>query len=117
MVASRVGVVNFLAGIWLTIAPLLIDFSAAASGFRPYRTAILLAVLVMVLGVIGAVAPLVVPWLSIATGVLGMCLLFAPFVSAGDKADDVVRVNQLVFGGVVVVASLADVLFRGMRRV
>lgn len=103
---------TFLAGVWLVAAPPALHFEAAQHAFRPYWVPLVLAVVIMLAGLIRAVAPLDVPWLRAATIVLASSLVVTAFLFR-DDADAAVQINQMAVGAGIVLASLAVVIVNG----
>lgn len=87
------------------MAPPLLDFSASRNLFRPYWVPLALAVVIMLVGMLRALAPLEVPWLRTVNIVLGTALVAATFIVSAD-ADTVVQINQAVVGGAIALVSL-----------
>jgi hypothetical protein len=113
-VESRAGVAAFLAGVWLIAAPPVLHFSAAQHAFQPYWWSMGLAVVVMLLGLVRAMAPLDVPLAQPVTIALALWLVIVA-LRAGEGGIWAVWLNQLVVSGVIALsAGLA--LFIGMRR-
>lgn len=102
---ARTGVLTFIAGIWSVMAPLLLDFEASRQLFRPYWPALGIAALILVAGMVRAVAPLDVPWLRTVTVLLATSQIAAVGLpQTGISAE--VLVNHAVVGGVIALASL-----------
>lgn len=113
-VESRAGVTAFLAGVWLIAAPPVLHFSASSHAFRPYWWSMGLAVVVMLLGMVRALAPLDVPFLQPVTIVLALWLIVVALRGADDSVWTV-WLNQLVASALIALsAGLA--LFIGSRR-
>ncbi|RAS71000.1 hypothetical protein C8D87_1011301 [Lentzea atacamensis] len=111
---SRAGVTAFLAGVWLIAAPPVLHFSASLHAFRPYWWSMGLAVVVMLVGMVRAMAPLDVPLLRLITIALAVWL-FIVALRADDDGVWVVWLNQLVVSGLIALsAGLA--LLVGLRR-
>jgi hypothetical protein len=111
---SRAGVAAFLAGVWLIAAPPVLHFSASVHAFRPYWWSMSLAVVLMLLGMVRAMAPLDVPLAQPITIVLALWLLIVA-LRAADGGIWAVWLNQLVVSGLIALsAGLA--LFVSMRR-
>jgi len=113
-VESRAGVAAFLAGVWLIAAPPVLHFHAALHAFRPYWLSMGLAVVLMLLGMVRAMAPLDVPLVRPITIVLAAWLIIVA-LRAGDGGSSIVWLNQLVVS-VVVVLSAGLALLIGLRR-
>ncbi|SDF80331.1 hypothetical protein SAMN05216553_103363 [Lentzea fradiae] len=112
-VESRAGVAAFLAGVWLVAAPPVLHFGASAHAFRPYWVSMGLAVVIMLLGMVRAMAPLDVPLLRQLTIGLALWLVVVALLRE-DGGTAVVWLNQLVVGiGIALSAALA--LFISMR--
>ena len=103
-VESRAGVAAFLAGVWLIAAPPVLHFDAAADAFEPYWLSMGLAVLVMLLGMVRAMAPLDVPLLRPITIALAVALVVVALLRNADWSS-AVWLNQLVVGGVVALTA------------
>ncbi|WP_158853429.1 SPW repeat domain-containing protein [Saccharothrix deserti] len=100
--ASAASAVTLLAGIWLLLAPSVLDYpgGSAARG-----NDIVIGSAIAVLAVVRVVAPRNVPWFSVVNVLLGGWLIMAPF--AFDHIADVgaAMVNDIVVGLVVVVMA------------
>ncbi|HEX7306416.1 SPW repeat domain-containing protein [Lentzea sp.] len=113
-VESRAGVAAFLAGVWLIAAPPVLHFSASSHAFRPYWVSMGLAVVIMLLGMVRAMAPLDVPLVRQVTIGLALWLVVAALVRE-DGGNATVWLNQLVVGAAIALsAGLA--LFISTRR-
>jgi hypothetical protein len=111
---SRAGVAAFLAGVWLIAAPPILHFSASSHAFRPYWVSMGLAVVIMLLGMVRAMAPLDVPFLRPVTIVLALWLIIVA-LREGAGGSPVVWLNQLVVSGVVALSAGLALLI-GLRR-
>lgn len=111
---SRAGVTAFLAGVWLIAAPPVLHFSASLNAFRPYWWSMGLAVVIMLLGMVRAMAPLDVPFVQPLTIALAVWLLIVA-LRAGDSGIWAVWLNQLVMSGVIAL-SAALALLISLRR-
>ena len=95
-------------------APPLLDFEASQHLFRPYWLPLGLAVVVMLIGMVRALAPLDVPGLRTVSIGLAVSLVAAAFlVDAG--ISSAVLVNQVVAGAAVAVVSLVVAADGGRR--
>ncbi|WP_330274549.1 hypothetical protein OG205_02315 [Lentzea sp. NBC_00516] len=113
-VESRAGVAAFLAGVWLIAAPPVLHFGASLHAFRPYWWSMGLAVVVMLLGMVRAMAPLDVPLAQpITIGLAVGLIVVALFRTDGGAAA--VWLNQLVVGALIAL-SAALALLISMRR-
>ncbi|WP_089952547.1 hypothetical protein [Lentzea xinjiangensis] len=114
---SRAGVAAFLAGVWLIAAPPVLHFGASLHAFRPYWVSMGLAVVIMLLGMVRAMAPLDVPLLRQITIGLALWLLVVS-LRPGDGGSSAVWLNQLVVSaGIALSAGLALLVgMRGARR-
>lgn len=113
-VESRAGVAAFLAGVWLIAAPPILHFSASTHAFRPYWWSMGLAVVLMLLGMVRAMAPLDVPFAQPVTIALALWLI-AVALRGGDDWVWAVWLNQLVVA-VVIALSAGLALLIGLRR-
>lgn len=113
-VESRAGVTAFLSGVWLIAAPPILHFSASLHAFRPYWWSMGLAVVVMLIGMVRAMAPLDVPLLRPITIALALWLIVVA-LRAGDGGIWAVWLNQLVVSGLIAL-SAAVALLVGLRR-
>ncbi|MDX8051555.1 hypothetical protein SK571_19375 [Lentzea sp. BCCO 10_0798] len=113
-VESRAGVAAFLAGVWLIAAPPVLHFGASLHAFRPYWVSMGLAVVIMLLGMVRAMAPLDVPLIRPVTIALAVCLIVVALMRA-DGGAEAVWLNQLVVGGLVAL-SAALALLISLRR-
>ena len=111
---SRAGVAAFMAGVWLIAAPPVLHFSASLHAFRPYWWSMGLAVVIMLLGMVRAMAPLDVPLAQPITIALALWLVIVA-LSGGGGGIWAVWLNQLVVSALIALsAGLA--LLVGMRR-
>lgn len=113
-VESRAGVAAFLAGVWLIAAPPVLHFSASLHAFRPYWWSMGLAVVIMLLGMVRAMAPLDVPLARQITIALALWLVIVA-LRGGDGWAWTVWLNQLVVSAVVALSAGLALLI-GMRR-
>ncbi|MGI5507174.1 SPW repeat domain-containing protein [Lentzea sp. CA-135723] len=106
----------FLAGVWLIAAPPVLHFGAATHAFRPYWVSMGLAVVIMLLGMVRAMAPLDVPFIRHLTIALALWLIVVALLRA-DGGTAIVWLNQLVVGALIALsAGLALLIsFRGVR--
>ncbi|MEV6238603.1 hypothetical protein [Lentzea sp. NPDC051838] len=111
---SRAGVAAFLAGVWLIAAPPVLHFSASLHAFRPYWWSMGLAVVVMLLGMVRAMAPLDVPLAQPVTIALALWLLIVALRGADDSIW-AVWLNQLVVSGLIALSAGLALLI-SMRR-
>jgi hypothetical protein len=109
---ARTGTLTFLAGVWLIAAPPLLDFQAAQHVFRPYWVSLALAVVIMLAGMLRAVAPLDVPWLRTVNIGLAAALVAAAFLVRADVSS-VVQINQIVIGTMIALVSLVVAIDAG----
>lgn len=117
--ASAASAVTFLAGVWLVLAPFVLDYAPAGSGIGAYWNDLVIGVAIAVLAIVRAVAPSNVPWFSIVNVVLGAWLIVAPFVLEYEGANKGVSIgNDLAVGLVVIVmaATSAVSTYRHRRR-
>ncbi|WP_394618041.1 hypothetical protein JNUCC0626_02745 [Lentzea sp. JNUCC 0626] len=103
-VESRAGVAAFLAGVWLIAAPPVLHFGASLHAFRPYWLSMGLAVVIMLLGMVRAMAPLDVPFIRHLTIVLALSLIVVALLRT-DGGIATVWLNQLVVGGLVALSA------------
>ena len=103
-VESRAGVTAFLAGVWLIAAPPVLHFSASLHAFRPYWWSMGLAVVVMLLGMVRAMAPLDVPLVQPITIALALWLIIVA-LRAGDGGVWAVWLNQLVVSALIALSA------------
>lgn len=113
-VESRAGVAAFLAGMWLIAAPPVLHFGASSHAFRPYWVSMGLAVVLMLLGMVRAMAPLDVPLLRQITIGLALWLVVVALLR-GEGGAPIVWLNQLVVA-LVVAVSAALAWFVSTRR-
>jgi hypothetical protein len=109
---ARTGTLTFLAGVWLIAAPPLLDFEAAQHAFRPYWLPLVLAVVIMLAGMLRALAPLDVPWLRTVNIGLAAALVAAAFFVRADVSP-VVQINQVVVGSAIALVSLVIAIDAG----
>ncbi|MDX3661341.1 hypothetical protein PV646_28885 [Streptomyces sp. ID05-26A] len=104
----------FLAGVWLIAAPPVLHFGASLHAFRPYWVSMGLAVVIMLLGMVRAMAPLDVPLIRPVTIALAGWLIVVALMRSDDGAA-LVWLNQLVVGSLIALsAGLA--LLMSLRR-
>jgi hypothetical protein len=113
-VESRAGVAAFLAGVWLIAAPPVLHFSASLHAFRPYWLSMGLAVVIMLLGMVRAMAPLDVPLVRPITIALAGWLIIVSLRAEADGSS-VVWLNQLVVSAVIALSAGLALLI-GLRR-
>ena len=113
-VESRAGVAAFLAGVWLIAAPPVLHFSASSHAFRPYWWSMGLAVVIMLLGMVRAMAPLDVPLAQPITIALALWLVVVA-LRGGDGWTWAVWLNQLVVSAVIALSAGLALLI-GLRR-
>lgn len=97
---------------WLIAAPPLLDFQAAEHLFRPYWVPLVLAVVIMLAGMLRAVAPLDVPWLRTINIGLAAALVAAALLM-GTDVSSVVQINQIVIGTMIALVSLVVAIDAG----
>ncbi len=93
-------------------APPLLHFDAAQQAFRPYWAPMAIAVVIMLAGVLRAVAPLDVPWLRTVTVGLSAALVVGGFLFRAG-VDSVVQINQILVGAAIAVVSLVVAIVAG----
>lgn len=113
-VESRAGVAAFLAGVWLIAAPPVLHFSASTHAFRPYWWSMGLAVVLMLLGMVRAMAPLDVPLAQPITIALALWLVIVALREA-DGGIWAVWLNQLIVSALVALWAAVALLI-GLRR-
>jgi hypothetical protein len=89
---------------WLIAAPPILHFSASLHGFRPYWWSMGLAVVIMLLGMVRAMAPLDVPFAQSTTIALALWLVIVA-LRGGDDGVWAVWLNQLVVAGVIALSA------------
>jgi hypothetical protein len=104
LLASLPGALTFVAGIWLLLAPSVIDYGA---GSAADENDVGVGAAVALLALVRAVAPRSVPVLSGVSLVLGAWLVVAPFLLAYESSD--ATVNDIVVGLVIIVLSAISV--------
>lgn len=114
-VERRAGLATVVAGLWVFAGPVLLDHTAAEVWFGEYRTAMVLAFLIAVVGGIRASAPLRLPWLGLVTSGLAVFLVVAPMLSRWGNGSLVVQVNQVVVCCAIALGSLASAALRPSR--
>ena len=113
-VESRAGVTAFLAGVWLIAAPPVLHFSASLHAFRPYWWSMGLAVVIMLLGMVRAMAPLDVPFVQPITIALAGWLIIVA-LRAGNGGIWTVWPNQLVVSALVALSAALALLITVRR--
>ena len=113
-VESRAGVAAFLAGVWLIAAPPVLHFSASTHAFRPYWWSMGLAVVLMLLGMVRAMAPVDVPLAQPITIALALWLVIVALREA-DGGIWAVWLNQLVVSALVALWAAVALLI-SLRR-
>ncbi|MCX2948883.1 SPW repeat domain-containing protein [Lentzea sp. NEAU-D7] len=100
---------TFLAGIWLVLAPFVLEYVPASSGIGAYWNDLVVGVAIATLAIVRTVAPSNVPWFSIVNVALGAWLIVAPFVHEYEGANKGVMIgNDLAVGMVVIVMAAAS---------
>ncbi|WP_083715379.1 SPW repeat domain-containing protein [Amycolatopsis keratiniphila] len=74
------GACTFLAGVWLTLSPFVLDHENTGGGFDGYWNDVLLGIALIVIGSAPLVEPRAATWWLSAPPFLGLWLLAAPFV-------------------------------------
>ncbi|HEY6744359.1 MAG TPA: SPW repeat protein [Mycobacteriales bacterium] len=108
-VATLASALVFLAGIWLVMAPYVLNYSANGTGFDGYWNDVVIGATVAVVALVRMVTPGRSAALSIAHVGLGGWLVVAPWVlayNAGIDAPAATR-NDVIIG--IVVTTLATV--------
>jgi hypothetical protein len=100
--------------VWLIAAPPVLHFSASLHAFQPYWWSMGLAVVIMLLGMVRAMAPLDVPLAQPITIALALWLIVVA-LRAGDGGVWAVWLNQLVVS-LVIALSAGVALFITTRR-
>lgn len=116
--ASAASAVTFLAGVWLVLAPFVLDYAPAGSGIGAYWNDVVVGVAIATLAIVRTVAPSNVPWFSIVNVALGAWLIVAPFVLEYEGTNKGVSIgNDLAIGMVVIVMAAASAVstFRHRR--
>jgi hypothetical protein len=98
--ASAASAVTLLAGIWLLLAPSVLDYPAGSSA---RGNDIVIGSAIAVLAIVRVAAPRNVPWFSVVNVLFGGWLIMAPFLF--DHIGDVAMANDIVVGLVVVVMA------------
>ncbi|MEV6236672.1 hypothetical protein [Lentzea sp. NPDC051838] len=114
-VERRAGLATFIAGLWVFAGPVVLDHTAAEDGFGEYRTAMVLASLIAVVGGVRASAPLRLPWLGLVTSGLAVFLVAAPMLSHWSNGSLVVQMNQVVVCFAIALGSVASAALRPSR--
>lgn len=104
-VEARAGTFTFLAGVWLVMAPPLLHFDASAQIFRPYWAPMVLAVLIMLMGLLRAMAPLDLPWARSVTVLLAASVVVTAVVERSEMSG-FVQVNLIIAGAGVALVSV-----------
>ena len=99
---------------WLIAAPPVLHFGASMHAFRPYWVSMGLAVVIMLLGMVRAMAPLDVPFIRHVTIGLALWLIVVALLRT-DGGAAVVWLNQLVVGALVALSAGLALLI-SMRR-
>ncbi len=102
---------NFLAGVWLVLAPFALDYQNTGAGFNGQWNDIVLGVAIAILALVRTFAPHRVVWFSGINLVLGGWLIVAPFVlqyNAGRDATQAVT-NDIVVGILVFLLALLSI--------
>lgn len=110
-VATLPSGLNFIAGVWLVLAPFVLDYQNTGAGFNGQWNDIVVGVAIAVLALVRTFAPHRVVWFSGINVVLGGWLIFAPFLleyRAGRDAAQAVT-NDVVVGIIVVVLALLSI--------
>ncbi|MBW4718774.1 SPW repeat domain-containing protein [Saccharothrix obliqua] len=110
--------VVFVAGAWLTIAPIALDYAPPGHGFVGYWHDIVLGAVIAVLALLRVLAPRSLPWLSLVTTAVGIWLVFTPVVLGYETwpRATVAAVNAVVVGVVVATAALLSAWWTYRRR-
>ncbi|SER57024.1 hypothetical protein SAMN04488000_11053 [Lentzea albida] len=99
---------------WLIAAPPVLHFGASLHAFRPYWVSMGLAVVIMLLGMVRAMAPLDVPFIRHVTIGLALSLIVVALLRT-EGGTAVVWLNQLVVGALIALSAGLALLI-SMRR-
>lgn len=102
VVASVASAVNFLAGVWLVLAPFVLGFGTTGGVVKGYWNEIVLGVVVAMLALVRVFAPQETPWFSVVNGVLGLWLIVSPFVLGYEGPDAPMSIAVDVSTGAVI---------------
>lgn len=108
--------VVFLAGIWLVIAPLILDYRATGEGFNGRWNDTVIGVAIALLALVRMIVPLISAQLSLINVVLGGWLIAAPFVLGYNDGPNSPRAtwNDILVG--LLVIAMAAMSWRISRR-
>ncbi|MBM7809866.1 SPW repeat domain-containing protein [Saccharothrix algeriensis] len=101
--------VSFLAGLWLVMAPFALGYDTIEVDFGAHWNSVLVGFAVAVCSLVHVMAVRETPWLGVALLVMGTWLVVAPPTGGLPEAGRM-ALNDVVTGGVVVVASLGAVV-------
>lgn len=109
--ASVASAVNFLAGVWLVLAPFVLGFGTTGGVVKGYWNEIVLGVVVAMLALVRVFAPREAPWFSVVNGVLGLWLIVSPFVLGyeGPDAQAAIAVDASAGAVIAVMATVSAV--------
>jgi hypothetical protein len=103
---------NILAGVWLIIAPFVLDYRNTGDGFNGYWNDVVIGITIAVLAALKVAAPRTMGGISWVNFVLGGWLIIAPFVLAYNVNADAPAAmwNDIVIGILVVILAARSAL-------
>lgn len=110
-VASTVSGLNVLVGLWLIVAPWVLNYRNTGDGFNGYWNDVVIGIAIAVLALARTAAPRSFEGLSWVNIALGIWLIIAPFVLAYNIGTDApaARWNDIACGIVVLVLASVSV--------
>jgi hypothetical protein len=110
--------VTFLAGVWLLLAPFVLDYAPAPDGVGAYWNDLVVGGAIAVLALVDAVAPAQLVWFRFVNAVLGGWLIAAPFALDYEARAYALRAigNDVAVGLLVLVTALASAVTAYQRR-
>lgn len=116
--ARAASAVVFLDGVWLLLAPFVLDYAPRPEGLGAYWNDLVVGGVVALLALVRALAPEHLPLLSLVNAALGAWLLVSPFVLDYAAEPYAMRAtgNDVAVGVLVLVVAVASAVTTYQRR-
>ena len=92
---------NVLAGIWLIVAPFVLNYSSTGNTWQE----VVFGAIVIILGLVRMAAPHI-SWPNYINGIIGVWLIIAPWTLSG--ASTAARWNEVIVGIIVFLLALSS---------
>ncbi|WP_181320020.1 SPW repeat domain-containing protein [Saccharothrix carnea] len=108
----------FLAGVWLLLAPVILDYAPHPEGLGAYWNDLVVGGMVALLALVRVLAPEHLPWLSLVNAALGAWLVVSPFVLDYAVRAYAMRAtgNDVAVGVLILVVAVASAVTTYQRR-